>query len=234
MSKNRGLMNKQIFKINLLILLSFFSMQASSPYTVLPCTIEFPQSVEKVPQICVYQSGERFTCEIDHEGKRACFILPADKLCTTFHLVITDGLSFEAQDNTVQCLKINPKHSYKFYEMELIKATQKQTSPDKKKQNTDHWIVTEHKLVDGKIPDEAIIVLLNANYIQHLRADRGFELPAIVVKKNVLSIAGSEKKLQDKAIELLLTSLDYNPLHETIKAHTKQDKQKVIIAMTNM
>jgi len=236
-------------KLKLLALLVFFAfehstyLKAESPYTVLPCNIEFPKSVKKIPEVCIYQGGERFSCEIDNEGKRACFILPIDKACETFYLVITEALAFQTEGNTVQYLKVMPECSYKFYEMQLVRApkktyripSQKKTSDSSKKKKKDHWVVSAKELSDEKqIPDDAIIVLLNAEYVKDVKPENGFEFPKIVIKNDVLEIAGSESALQDKAIELLLSSIDYNPIHATSKTHTRQDQQKILVAMTGV
>jgi len=58
-------------------------------------------------------------------------------------------------------------------------------------------------------------------------------LPTIVIKNDVLAIAGSETQLQDNAIGLLLSSLDYNPLHPIFKTHMRQEQQKIIVALSD-
>ncbi len=231
-----------IKKINLIFLaLSLFcQLKASSSHTILPCTIEFPKAVKTVPQICVRYCGDRFTCETDREGKRACFTLPVDKNCTHFSLLITQSFDYEiAKDNTVQYFTVDPECKYKFYNMELVRAPKKRyrTSGESKKtvQKKDHWIIKEEQLKkDGRLPDDTIIVMLNAEYVDEVTGKNGFELPSIAIKRNVIEIAGSEKKLHENATQLILASLDYNLLHSHCKVHTRQDKQKVIIAMANM
>ena len=219
----------------------FFNLHAvtSSPFTVLPCAIEFPKVVKTIPQICVYQGGEKFTCEIDQEGKRTCFTLPIDKTSTNFFLLIAEGLEYESEENTVQYLKVDSKTPYKFYRMELVRAPKKRyrtpSEKNKKQEEKDRWIIAETKLEEsGRIPDDAIIVLLNANYVKEVKGDNGFELPSIIIREDVLSVAGSETELHDQSIELLLSSIDYNPLHSSFKVHTKQDQQKILVAMAGM
>lgn len=231
-------MNKKILTLLSLLLFSWSPLLlTNSSCTVLPCTIVFPKTVKKIPQICLYQGGERFTSETDKDGKRACFTLPVDKSCTTFALLITDGLQYKSEKNTIQYLKINTKQPYKFYAMELIKAPRKQyrvPSEQKKPVTPDHWVITKEELgSDGRIPDDTIIVLLNSEYVDEVRAEKGFELPTIVIKNDVLAIAGSETQLQDNAIGLLLSSLDLNPLHPIFKTHMRQEQQKIIVALSD-
>jgi len=233
-------MNVKIKIVSLLTVVLSWHLFASSPFTVLPCSVEFPKSVKNIPQICIYYGGERFPCEVDQEGKRACFTLPIDKACTTFFFLIADTLSFESENNTIQYLKVDTDQSYKFYQMELVRAPKKRYRlPSQKgkpeKEIKDRWMIVKRDLKsDGRIPDDAIIVLLDADYVQTVREDKGFELPTIVIKDNVLEVAGSEQKLQDKAIELLLSSLDYGPLHVNAKIHTKQEQKTIMVAMSGM
>jgi len=232
-------MNTKLFRLMSLLAIFFcLNVVGHSSSTVLPCTIEFPKIVNDIPQVCMYQGGERFTCEVDQEGNRACYTLPVEKTCTSFSLVITSSLQYESEKNTVQYLKVNPNHPYKFYRMELMKAPRRRYRVPSEKnlpEPKDQWIVAQEELEEnGRIPDDAIIVLLNADYVETIRADEGFELPTIVIKDDILAIAGSEKKLHDDAIELLLSSLDYNPLHASAKAYTKLDKQKILVAMTEI
>jgi len=234
-------MNTTLFKsITLLAALTFCHLSARSPSTVLPCTIEFPKSIKVIPQICVYQSGERFSCELDKAGKRVCFTLPVDKLCTNFSLLITEKFQYESEQNTIQYLKVDTTQAYKFYALELVRAPRKRYRlPSEKnkieKKIKDRWIVSKKELeTNGRIPDDAIIVLLDSEFVDTLKADNTFEFPTIVIRSDVLAIAGSETKLQDKAIELLLSSMDYSPLHSNFKFDTKQDKQNIIVAIASI
>lgn len=229
---------KVITKLPVLTILFSWQLFTYAPFTIFPCSIEFPKAVKEIPQICIYHEGERFACEVDNESKRTCFTIPVDRDCITFYLLVTSSLQCEAsEENTVQYLKTDTEKPYKFYKMKLMRAARKRystPSEKEKKPGEDSWIVKQKELsIDGRIPDDTIIVLLNAEYVDNLKPDKGFELPTIVIKNNVLEIAGSESVLHDNAIKLLLSSLDYNPLHSSNQMHTKQEKQNIIIAMAD-
>ncbi len=211
-----------------------YNVSAHSPFTVYPCTVEFPKTIKKVPELCIYHGGERFIGEIDTTGRRACFSLPIDRSCTHFTLLITQELQFESEDNTVQFLKIDAKQAYKFFTMQLRKGSRKRyvSSIDTKQQaEPDQWIIRPSKVSpDGRIPDETIIVLLNADYVERVEGDQGFELPTIYIKENVAEIAGSEQLMHDKSVEMILSSLDYKPIHANTKVATRQEGERIIIA----
>jgi hypothetical protein len=200
-------------------------IEAYSPFTVYPCTVEFPKTLKKVPEICIYHGGERFIGEVDTTGRRACFNLPIEKSCTHFNLLVIEELQFESEKNTIQYLKIDTKQPYKYYTMELVRASRKRYVPsDRKNQESepDRWIIRSGKVSpDGRIPDETIIVLLNANYVERVEGSNGFELPTIFIKENIVEIAGSEQRLHDKSVEMILSSLDYNPIHVNTKIATR-------------
>ncbi|MCK5633137.1 hypothetical protein KAH94_05275 [bacterium] len=203
--------------------------------------------MKSVPQICIYYCGNNFTCEAHEESKRSYFTLPVDKACTTFSIIIIHlkDLQWVSKKNTVHYNTVNyykakANSSYKFYDLELVKAPFKRyRTPSEtlknKQEKKGHWNIEEKKLsAEGKIPDDTIIVLYNAEYVDNLEGNNSFELPTIIIKNDILTLAGSEKKLHDDAIELLLESIDHNPLHSHVQIHTRQDKQKIIIAMTDV
>lgn len=235
------MLTKSIKLFFLLLLAVDLRLFATSPYTVLPCTVEFPKTVKNIPEICIYQSGERFNCELDREGKRACFTLPIDKACSIFYFVIARNLEYESEENTVQYLKVSKECSYKFYEMELVKAPRKryrvfsEVKTENQEENEDRWIISEKELPsDRRIPDDAIIVLLNAEYVDDLKGENVFEFPTIIVRSDIINIAGSESEFQNRANELILSTIDYNSIHENPKIHTKKDKQRILVAMSGL
>lgn len=226
---------------NIFLKLMFFGMilldynvSAYSHHTVYPCTVEFPKTIKKVPELCIYYGGQRFIGEIDTTGRRACFNLPIDKSCTYFSLLITEELQFESEKNTIQYLKIDAKQPYKFYTMQLIRASRKRYTASAIKNQPleqDQWIIQSNSVSkDGRIPDETIIVLLNANYVDKVEGTQGFELPTIFIKENIVEIAGSEEQLHNKSVEMILSSLDYNPIHTNTKVATRQEGEHIIIA----
>ena len=56
-----------------------------------------------------------------------------------------------------------------------------------------------------------------------MRGGNELELPKIYIKEDVLTLAGSDSQLHDQAIQALLSSVDYNALHSSIKQKVRQD-----------
>lgn len=207
-------------------------------------SLQFPKSVHKVPNVRVYCGGNKaLNCETSDSAKSATFTIPEDKRRTHFSVVITETFSWESIEdtNTIKFLKIDEDQAYKFYRLELVKKEQPaldfennypyQSQNKKPKQDTAtyEWIIQQETLSfdDGwRIPDDAIIVCFNPEYVDKLKGGSVVELPKIVVKNNVLKLAGSEDMLHAKSIELLLASLDTDALHANIQQEVKQDYQR--------
>ena len=211
-------------------------------------TIQFPNTIKKVPNIRVYCSGHIIKTETDDDSKKLTFSIPESKNKKRFSLLITEGIQFETEENTVKYLKIDPSlQEYKFYQFELVKknAEQNGESKDKTKSiknheqpenhNADyHWVIEEDHLAleDGRIPDDTVIICYKPSYIEGLQGGTKLEFPHIRIKNNILQLAGSEDQLHDTSITLLLSSLDYDTIHRSIRQEIKQDYQKTLIAPT--
>ena len=193
-------------------------------------TIQFPNTIKKVPNIRVYCSGHIIKTETDDDSKKLTFSIPESKNKKRFSLLIDPSLQ-----------------EYKFYQFELVKknAEQNGESKDKTKSiknheqpenhNADyHWVIEEDHLAleDGRIPDDTVIICYKPSYIEGLQGGTKLEFPHIRIKNNILQLAGSEDQLHDTSITLLLSSLDYDTIHRSIRQEIKQDYQKTLIAPT--
>lgn len=184
-------------------------------------SIQFPKTVEYLEGIRIWCGGKKIKSETDPEGKKVTFSLTTNKHQNYFYLLVTEHPGSQmAEDNTIQYLKSHPLHAYKFYSLELL----------------DHgtWRIKELKisLETGRIPDDTIIVYYNPEYIEKVSGGNHIELPKIFLKNDIISLAGSQDRLRDQSIELLLSSLDFDTLHDTIKQTVKQDiSLKTIVAL---
>ena len=68
--------------------------------------------------------------------------------------------------------------------------------------------------------------------MQGLEGGSSIQLPRIVIKDNVIELAGSESALADSSIKLLLSSLDTDAIHATITQEVKQDYQHKRVTIT--
>ncbi|MFC1842625.1 hypothetical protein ACFLYU_03135 [Candidatus Dependentiae bacterium] len=202
--------------------------------------ILFPQTITKIPQISLYRRGLKIQAETENACKKVQFTISEDKECKRFYVLITPYLQPQIEDNTVKCLKIEAAQSYKLYEIKLFvtqdtRATSTFTKNTQKSKESYFWQIRERKIrEDRAIPDDALIVIFNPDYVEKLEGGNDLELPKIIIKNNVLELAGSEKKLQAEADELLMASLDLNILHTKPTSEIKPEyKKKLVIAMSN-
>ncbi|MDP3889443.1 MAG: hypothetical protein Q8Q25_02800 [bacterium] len=197
-------------------------------------TIQFPKILSTVPIIRVYTCGKKIPyhlCETNDESKQFTFRIPALIDQQKFILLITDKVHFETiheNINVIEYLKVLPGQAYKFYELTLI--TEK-TSGSEKNEHEYRWDIKETKLVNGRIPDETIIICYDPTCIDSLSGGSPFELPTIKVKGDVLKEFGSEKNLHDLSNTLLLASIDSDTIHADIQQEVKQKAQTNIIAL---
>ncbi len=78
------------------------------------------------------------------------------------------------------------------------------------------WTIDPMALKENKIPDDALIVCYTPQYVERMEGGSSIQLPKIIIKDNVLELAGSESNLIDSSITLLLSSLDTDAIHANV------------------
>lgn len=192
-------------------------------------TIQFPQSITTIPAIRVYSCGKKIPfqlCEVDHEAKQFMFRIPQITKNSQFYILVSQEIHFAAQAHKNQCLKSNtidhlkvlPNQAYSFYELTL---TDTKDALDK---ITPKWIIEKKELdkSTGKIPDETIIICYDPFCIDFLSGGSAFELPTITLKSNLIALLGSEKELQTLSNKMLISAIDSDTVHATIKPKYQQ------------
>lgn len=209
---------------------------ASSPKGVFYGTVQFPNTLEMVPNMRVYYAGHKIICEANDATKQQSFAIPEMRNRTFFYLLITPDIEFCSPDNTIPYLTLKKERPYKFYTLELTMIPAK----SKKRKVNDPgfeytWIVKEIDLATvtgGKIPDETIIVCYHPDYIQSLEGGNMVEFPKIIIKPDVAKLAGSEAKLYEQSAKWFLTALNTDTIHDTAQAELRINPQaKTILAM---
>lgn len=200
-------------------------------------SIEFPNSVKNIPEVSIYKDGLKIKAETESYSKKIRFTISADKCVRTFYLLLAKEINPEIEKNTVKYLKIDVSENYKFYELTIFPSVQSSVNPLTKKEELREnliWRIQEKKLNDnGVMPDDTLIIIFNPFYVEKLEGGNNLELPKIIIKKDVIQLAGSEKKLERESNELLLTSLDLNILHIDPAATIKHENgKKLTIAMS--
>ena len=217
--------------------LGFFSQAvASSPKGIFYGTVQFPASLEMVPNLRVYYAGHKLICESNDATKQISFAVPELKTRTFFYLLITPDIEFCSPDNTIPYLRLKKDTPHKFYTLELTTVPSK----SKKRKIGDpgfeyEWIIKEIDLTTitaGKIPDETIIVRYHPAYVLGLEGGNMVEFPKIIIKSDVVKLAGSEAKLYEQSDKWFLAALNTDTIHDTAHSEVLTNHQaKTILAM---
>ena len=196
-------------------------------------TIQFPSQVQKTPSIRVYCAGKKLSSMADHEAKRVTFCVPEHKQRTFFYLLVVPPSNFKPRTkqatNTVECWTINPEQPYHLYALELQLVDTNEGPATKRQWHIQElqWPGSSHQL-----PDETIIVCYPPEYIKGLEGGSTIELPKIMIKDDVLVLAGSEEKLHQISDQFIMCALDTDALHAPILLEVQDHKlPKTIIAM---
>ncbi len=197
-------------------------------------SIQFPHVLESIPELRVYCKGHKIKCEKSNESRKLSFAIQDVRHRTSFYIVITNNIKYKVLErNTISHLIVDPKKPYKLYRVDF--AEDRSAAEFGADDLHYVWRVQEQRLPikNGRIPDDAIIICYNPDFIDAVKGGNAIELPTVHIKQNILSLLGSEEKLHDSSIELLLASIDHNAIHSTIQQELKPDyAQKTILAVT--
>lgn len=201
-------------------------------------SILFPKTIKSLPQIPIYRRGLKIKTETETSNNKIQFTIAEDRLCNKFYLLIANSIMPDIEENTVKYLTVDTKQDYKFYELNVFTNRELTTNPISKLEEvkeTYFWNIQKRKLnSDGILPDDTLIIMFNPKYVDKLEGGSTLELPKIIIKKNILQLAGSEKMLTDETNERLLSSLDLNIIHTPPSCEIKPEyKKKLIVAMAN-
>ncbi len=181
--------------------------------TLFSGAISFPRLLD-APNIRIYCGGNKIPCSV--KDNIVSFEFEENKYRSHFYIVITPTFSFQMiEDNVVDYAKLNPEQAYKFFEVTLLKSERR-------------WQVRELALPSdtGRIPDQAIIICYDPEYIQKIDGGEVLQLPTIYIKDNILDLAGSEEKLHEQSIKYVLASLRLDPFHATTQQTMKNRASK--------
>jgi len=202
--------------------------------------IIFPQNVKPIPQISLYRRGIKIKPETDHAANKVQFTISEDKACSQFYILITQSVKAKIEDNTIRNLTVDPKERPKFYRIQMIQTngTPKHylTQNNEDKNEEFSWKVTPLNInKDGIIPDNTLLIIFNPDYVEKLEGGNNLELPKIIVKKNILELAGSQAKLLKEADALIMASIDFLTLsHIKPKPEIKlKTEKKLVMVMAN-
>lgn len=199
--------------------------------------LQFPTALEMLPNIRVYYAGNKIIPEMNDATKQISFAIPEARNRNFFYLLVTTGIEFCSTDNTVPNLRLKKGVPYKFYTLELTMVPSK----SKKRKAGDSgfeyvWIVKEIDLAtinNGKIPDDTLIVCYHPDYVQSLEGGNMVELPKLVMRPDIIKLAGSELKLHEQSDKWFLAALNTDTIHDTAQSELRiTPHAKTVLAMS--
>ncbi len=207
---------------------SFFGTTKSPLYG----TIQFPKGVKMVPDIRIYHQGNRVTTSLHTDMKRIQYTVSLDQNDTFLRLLITDQLSFVAEHNVIKHLTVPKQATYKLYNLQMHATEPMLCSFDgfannKKNSGTKKWTIQEipQGLKNRRVPDDAIIVCCSHTYVKSVEGGSSTSLPTIIMRPDLIAMLGSEKKLHNETNETVLTLLELDTLHTSVREERSRAKE---------
>lgn len=212
-------MNKKCIAVLIaLLLIPIKELQSFTDCKLLMGNIELPCYFSRSTSVRIWHGGVIIPCDIDIKSKSIAFELSVDKSQTFFYLVVVNDITPNIEDNTVKYLAIDPKSDYKIFSLEYI-------TDQKEDKTVSYWVTKQLHISLTRIPDDAIIVYMPGSYVDHLEQGSAFELPKIVLKKDL-----TENSVFDTLTQQLLKAINYDTLHATLTREVKQNSLRTIIA----
>ncbi len=208
----------------ILAVLVMLTTDITLPSTLFMGSIQFPETLKTIPDVRLYYAGHKITTQTNNKTKGIAFSICESQNCSTFYVIITNDIQLETpkDSNTIEYL-INNNSDYKFY---VLKRITKNSEGEPEYE----WVIQERPLVENRIPDNAIIVYYNPDYIETLEVENSIRLLKITMKKNIIDLAGSHKKLHDESEMMLCSAINLDSIHTKIKPKTKQFCEKLVVA----
>lgn len=202
--------------------------------------IQFPASLNTLPKFPLYSSGKKLTTELDQSKNIIHFTAPKASYQYEFHIVITPSIDFEMVDNnddsnTVDYLKVSKDLKYKYFYAYLAPVESSTKNKTALQDAPFEWIIEEKNLPEsGRIPDNAIILVCNPDFVESIQPGNYRDLPLIKIRSDIVQFAGSETKIHDQLNEILLASIDIDTIHATARQEQciKISQNKVLIPAT--
>ncbi len=238
-------MNKTVFLCSMTLLLMSATPIMSASQSMFIGTIQFPATIKKVPNLRIWYGGHKITGETNNRTKQLIFSIPEIGESKKFHIVISDSIQFEMEedaDNTAKYMKIGNNKPYKCCEIVRMKqeqsfhtnATYEYTGSRpliNESKVAYSWKITKKGLDNNRqLPENAIVICFPSDYVDRIEGGNKSELPRIMVKQDLLERVGSEQKLHDQATELLLSAINFDTMHTKITQEIKNQPTKTIIA----
>ena len=221
--------------------LSLIFALLSTPITLLPAQAPLMVTMRYTTKSTVVQpsvnySGMRIITNMHETGgvTKITFEIPRASNQNCFYCLVTsahiggilksdpEGIS---QQNTLECLAIDPTEPYKFYVMNLIKDSCPNEIQDPlcPVNPTYHFDITEETLPEtGQLPDRTIIIACDPQWIMNIKGGTQPEF-TILLDNSMSEKFESDEKFEEAVIKLQLAALDSNALHASTRRKIKTD-----------
>jgi hypothetical protein len=223
----------------LLLVLPILCILTSSinGYNLMLGTIQFPKTMKTVPNVRIYYSGKIVSGKIDKSDKSISFSIPKySQNQMRYTLLVTESIEFatpkatETPGNIIEHMRIPSGNDYKLYTLLLVPRFS--DDPAAQSKPNYHWRILPDQAHGNKIPDDALILILDPKWIETVEGENSFELPTIKLKPNVVELSGSAENFYDKSAQLLLAAIDSDTIHGSVHSDEsiKQEKNRITIA----
>ncbi len=228
-----------IYTLFSVLILSTVTTPTMQAYSIIPGTIQFPQNISKTPTTRVYHGGEIRQCTIDQDKRTITFNIPKYPQQSQFHVLFTETIDFSyytskyqtSTNNTAAYVKLKDQQPYLLFTLTLIPKITKTKDGDSLVTHTWHIDKVTNRDKNNKIPDDAIIICLDPDWIHSMKSYNSFEFPTILIKQNIFELSGSEKAFYEQAVRLQLAAIDSDTLHSTSSQQImKQEQNRIMIA----
>lgn len=194
------------------------------------------------PDVCLYYKGNKLQLDINNEKmvRRIGQVTPTKKLVTMvpytlseakaiqhFHILICCKPEISSIDNIINYLYVPHNTPYKFYTL----SGARQYNDNQLDGCT--WNVTEEFLLDDQIiPDNTIIFLFNADFIQGLEVkswplnSNVRVLPSIVIKHTI-----TPESIRQAMIEARLAGMDFDAIHNRYPQYNVKREHKTVVTI---
>lgn len=209
------------------------------------CIGDIVFNTEIDPDLCLYYKGNKLQLDMhyDKKSKRlgdiiskkellkiVPYTLTEAKATQQFHILICSQPRLASDSNTVMYLHVPNNVDYKFYSL----SAARKYNEDGDVIGCTWTIEEEHLMQDGIVPDNTIVFLFNANYIEGLEAkswpvNSNIRLiPSIVMKKTI-----QREDIAQAIVEARMLAIDFDTVHRhNIQNATKIEKKTVVTIKT--
>jgi len=178
--------------------------------TILTGIIQYPDTIQTVPTSRIYYFGSKIISTVVSNEKKAQYNIALHNT-NDLYLLVIDSISWSSEENTIKHLISPHQNNYKLYSLNSEKTIGN---------NSYHlnWKIESAELIDGIIPDNTIILILNPSWVSKVHGGDSIYLPTITLRSDL----GDEATLRRATEALLLEALHSDSVHTKVSSAVKK------------